>query len=141
MNLNQITIKSQDVNRAVRFYQKLGLRLIVDSSPRYVRFECPTGDSTFSVSYDAAAKDVSTTLYFELKGLDKAYKRLKAQGINFTSGPQDKDYLWREARLNDPDGHPLVIFSAGKNRKNPPWKVKAKQWFEYLCESPVNLMK
>ncbi len=126
MNLNQITIKSQDLNRAVEFYLKLGLHLKVDSRPRYVRFECPTGDSTFSVSYDAAAKDVSTALYFELKDLDQAYKRLKAQGIHFTSGPQDKDYLWREARLNDPDGHPLVIFTAGENRRNPPWRVPAK---------------
>lgn len=51
MNLNQITIKSSDVNRAVQFYQKLGLRLIVDSSPRYVRFELPIGGSTFSISH------------------------------------------------------------------------------------------
>lgn len=130
MNLNQITIKSSDVNRAVEFYLKLGLHLIVDSRPRYVRFECPIGDSTFSVSNEAAAKDVSTahstTLYFEIEDLDQAYKRLKALGIHFTSGPQDKDYLWREARLNDPDGHPLVIFSAGINRKNPPWRVLQK---------------
>ena len=80
MNLNQITIKSQDVNRAVDFYQKLGLRLIVDSSPRYVRFECPTGDSTISVSHGATVKAASTTLYFEVDNLDRAHKRLKAQG-------------------------------------------------------------
>ena len=67
MNLNQITIKSPDVNRAVEFYQKLGLRLIVDSSPRYVRFECPNGESTFSVSHADVVKDVSTIMYFEVK--------------------------------------------------------------------------
>ncbi len=141
MNLNQITIKSQDVNRAVEFYQKLGLRLIVDLSPRYVRFECPTGDSTFSVSHGETAKATSTTLYFEVDDLDKAHKKLTAQGIQFNSEPHDQRWLWRESALHDPDGHPLILFSAGKNRKNPPWKLKAKRWYEYFCESPVNLMK
>ena len=50
MNLNQITIPSLDLKRATEFYKKLGLTLIVDALPRYVRFECPDGDSTFSSS-------------------------------------------------------------------------------------------
>ena len=49
MNLNQITIPSLDVTTATEFYKKLGLILIVDALPRYVRFECPNGDSTFSI--------------------------------------------------------------------------------------------
>ena len=49
MNLNQITIPATDVNISVAFYTKLGLHLIVDASPRYVRFELPNGDSTFSI--------------------------------------------------------------------------------------------
>lgn len=141
MNLNQITIKSSDVNRATEFYQKLGLRLIVDSSPRYVRFECPEGDSTISISYAEDSQDASTAIYFEVENLAKTYKNLTAQGVKFTSEPQEKDYLWSEVRLNDPDGHPLIIFSAGKNRKNPPWKVTVKHWYDCLGESPVNLMK
>lgn len=141
MNLNQITIKSEDVNRSLEFYQKLGLKLIVDSSPRYVRFECPRGDSTFSISHGAAPKDVSTVMYFEVDDLDKTYQRLKSQGIHFNSAPEDQDWLWRESRLNDPDGRPLILFKAGKNRKNPPWRVLTKHWFEYFSDSPVNLMK
>ncbi len=38
MNLNQITIPSVDLEKAVVFYKKLGLHLIVDALPRYVRF-------------------------------------------------------------------------------------------------------
>lgn len=48
MNLNQVTVYSKDVGKAVEFYKKLGLLLIVDSVPHYARFECPNGDSTFS---------------------------------------------------------------------------------------------
>ncbi len=141
MNLNQITIKSSDVNRAVDFYSLLGLQLIVDSSPRYVRFACPKGDSTFSVSRGKTTHDVSTTLYFEVDDVDQTYQKLQAQGIHFKAAPQDQRWLWRESALDDPDGHPLILFSAGQNRKNPPWKLRAKRWFEYFIESPVNLMK
>ncbi len=141
MNLNQITIKSIDVNRAVQFYQQLGMRLIVDSSPRYVRFESPHGESTFSISHSVNESDKSTVLYFEVKKLDQVYHRLNQQGIAFNSPPENKDWLWREAELNDPDGHPLKLYSAGKNRKNPPWRLAFKKWYEYMSESPVNLMK
>lgn len=141
MNLNQITIKSQDVNRSVEFYQKLGLRLIVDSSPRYVRFECPGGDSTFSISHGEVTKDPSTVMYFEVTDLDQCHQKLKAQGILFTTEPEDKDWLWRESGLHDPDGHPLILFTAGSNRRNPPWRIVVKHWYEYFSQSPVNLMK
>ncbi|WP_317041912.1 VOC family protein [Winogradskyella sp. PC-19] len=47
MNLNQVTIPSLDVEKATEFYKTLGLTLIVEALPRYVRFECPNGDSTF----------------------------------------------------------------------------------------------
>ena len=49
MNLNQVTVYSKDVKKAAEFYQKLGLLLIVDSIPRYARFEYPDDDSTFSL--------------------------------------------------------------------------------------------
>ena len=49
MNLNRLTIPSADVETSKAFYQALGLVLIVDSSPRYVRFECPDGESTFFI--------------------------------------------------------------------------------------------
>lgn len=141
MNLNQITIKSRDVNKATSFYKKLGLQLIVDASPRYVRFECPNGQSTFSISHSEKQSDTSTVLYFETKNVDKVYKKLEKSGITFASSPENKSWLWREVELNDPDGHPLKLFSAGKNRRNPPWRICAKPWYQHLLESPVNLMK
>ena len=49
MNLNQITVPSLDLEKAIPFYQKLGLKLIVKALPRYARFECPDGEATFSI--------------------------------------------------------------------------------------------
>jgi catechol 2,3-dioxygenase-like lactoylglutathione lyase family enzyme len=141
MNLNQITIHSTDVVRATRFYQQLGLLLIVDASPRYVRFACPSGDSTFSISHTEQAFIDDTTLYFEVDDVDQTCEHLKHQGIRCDTAPEDQRWLWRESSLSDPDGHHLKIYAAGTNRKNPPWRVKPSRWFDALLESPVNLMK
>lgn len=47
MNLNQVTVPSLNVEKAVNFYQKLGLELIVKALPNYARFACPDGNATF----------------------------------------------------------------------------------------------
>ena len=49
MNLNQITIPSLNLEKSIPFYQTLGLKLIVKALPHYARFECPDGNSTFSI--------------------------------------------------------------------------------------------
>lgn len=126
MNLNQITIPSTNLHKAVPFYQKLGLELIVDSSPRYVRFVCPDGESTFSIHHSEALASggEGVQIYFECDNLDKEVTRLKAEGLSFEHDPIDQVWLWREARIKDPDGHMIVLFHAGENRLDPPWKVK-----------------
>ncbi|KAB8152527.1 VOC family protein [Kordia sp. TARA_039_SRF] len=124
MNLNQVTIASKDVAKATAFYKQLGLRLIVDALPRYVRFECPDGDATFSIHHtDTLSPNNNITLYFEDENLDATVEKLQAKGIQFTNLPEDKPWNWREAQLKDVDGHQLILFKAGNNRKNPPWRI------------------
>jgi len=124
MNLNQVTIPSLDVKIATEFYKKLGLLLIVDALPRYVRFECPDGDSTFSIhEVENLPTGNGITIYFQNENLDRVVTQLQQKDITFTSAPEDKPWLWREAHLNDPDGNHIILYSAGKNRKNPPWRV------------------
>ncbi|MCD2260421.1 VOC family protein [Psychroserpens luteolus] len=124
MNLNQITIPSIDVKKASEFYQTLGLKLIVDALPRYVRFECPDGHATFSIhKVNTLPSGNGITIYFEDDNLDKLVKELQQKGIIFTSEPEDKDWLWREAHLHDLDNNHIILFKAGSNRKNPPWRI------------------
>ena len=124
MNLNQVTIPSLNLARAVEFYQTLGLQLIVDAMPRYVRFECPDGDATFSIHLiENLDEGNRAILYFENENLDKVVEQLIAQGIEFKEMPNDKSWLWREAHLEDPDGNYLILYHAGENRKNPPWRI------------------
>ncbi len=125
MNLNQVTVYSKDVKKAVEFYQKLGLLLIVDSIPRYARFECPVGDSTFSLhETDKETINQNTVLYFECENLDEKVSELKQKGIIFEQEPTDQTWLWREAYLRDLDGNKIILFHAGENRKNPPWRLE-----------------
>jgi len=124
MNLNQITIPSLDLKASTAFYKTLGLHLIVDALPRYVRFECPNGNTTLSVHLvDTLPQGDGITLYFEDDNLDQLVTELKTKGIIFITEPEDKRWLWREAHLQDPDGNKLILFHAGDNRKNPPWRI------------------
>ena len=124
MNLNQITIPSLNVERATEFYKVLGLKLIVDSIPKYVRFECPDGDSSFSIhKVDELPKGDGITIYFEDEHLNEWVSNLQKKGVIFNKLPEDKPWLWREAHLQDPDGNKIILYHAGKNRKNPPWRI------------------
>ncbi|MGB0892484.1 MAG: VOC family protein [Flavobacteriaceae bacterium] len=125
MNLNQITIPSLDVEKATEFYKKLGLHLIVDARPRYVRFELPDGDATFSIHLvEELPKGDGISFYFQNENLDEVVDELIDKGFQFDLLPTDQPWLWREARLKDLDGNQLIIYSAGENRKNPPWRIK-----------------
>lgn len=124
MDLNQITLPASDLERSVAFYRTLGLRLIVDSVPRYARFECPGGSSTFSLHHvDDAQPSEGLTIYFECSDVDAEVARLEAAGLVFETAPVDQRWLWREAHLLDPDGHRICLFHGGENRRNPPWRV------------------
>ena len=122
MRLNQVTVTVDDVEAAVAFYIKLGLKPIV-KSPHYARFICPEGDSTFSIHLGDASVNFSTVVYFENDELDALVKRLQAAGLQFESEPTDERWLWREARLRDPSGNRVCLFQAGNNRLNPPWRL------------------
>jgi catechol 2,3-dioxygenase-like lactoylglutathione lyase family enzyme len=125
VRLNQVTVASTDIRRSKDFYLTLGLHLIVEDA-HYLRFECPDGDSTFSVELtEEASSGEQITVYFECDDLDADFERLRREaGVEFEHPPTDMAWLWREARLRDPDGHRLCLFHAGSNRRDPPWRIK-----------------
>ncbi|CAN5799460.1 hypothetical protein BH23CYA1_BH23CYA1_14980 [soil metagenome] len=123
MNLNQVTLPSTDIRRSVAFCRGMGFRLIVESED-YARFECPAGESTFSVHKLVDIKPGSDTIiYFESDELDQLFLDLTNEGYAFEYAPRDEPWLWRETRLKDPDGNMICLFCAGVNRKHPPWRV------------------
>ena len=124
MNLNQITVPSINLTKSIPFYEKLGLKLIVRALPHYARFECPDGNATFSIHLvEELPKGDGISVYFELDNLDEYVSQLIEKGIEFDEMPNDKSWLWREARLKDLDGNKLILFFGGENRLNPPWRL------------------
>lgn len=124
MNLNQVTVPTKDLIQSIGFYEKIGLKLIIKAIPTYARFECPEGDATFSIhQVDELPKGSGIMVYFECQNLDTYVAELVDKGIHFDEMPNDKRWIWREARLKDPDQNQLVLYYAGKNRKNPPWRI------------------
>lgn len=124
MNLNQVTVPSLDISTSITFYKLLGLRLIVEAQPHYARFECLEGTATFSIHLvDELPQGNGVTVYFETKLLDAEVARLRENGVTFDLLPKDQTWLWREARLKDPDGNQIILYFAGDNRKNPPWRI------------------
>jgi catechol 2,3-dioxygenase-like lactoylglutathione lyase family enzyme len=122
MRLNQVTLAVSDLDRSVDYYVRLGLRQIV-ADDHYARFVCPDGDSSLSLERVDDVPRSETTVFFECDDLDATVARLEADGFQFEHAPIDQTWLWREARLRDPDGNPLCLFHAGENRLNPPWRL------------------
>ncbi|GAA0720446.1 hypothetical protein GCM10009430_20630 [Aquimarina litoralis] len=124
MNLNQVTVPSINVERSIRFYELLGLHLIVKALPHYARFECKEGEATFSIhQVEELSKGEGVYVYFETEKLEEEVGRLQKEGITFDLLPTEQSWLWKEARLKDPDGNQIILYFAGDNRKNPPWRI------------------
>jgi hydroxymethylpyrimidine/phosphomethylpyrimidine kinase len=122
MRLNQLTVGCIDYAPSVDFYRTLGLTQIVDSPPRYARFETAGGE-TFSIHLVEKVASDGVIIYFEVDDVDATVAALEQAGLAFTRQPTDESWLWREARLKDPAGNEICIFHAGENRRYPPWRI------------------
>lgn len=83
---------------------------------------CPFTISRLSPETPAASL-LAVVVYLECDDLDAQVRELVDRGIVFDEPPTDRPWLWREARLRDPDGNVLCLFRAGENRKSPPWRL------------------
>ena len=121
--LNQVTVTGTDYERSVAFYKRLGLKQIVANAPDYARFET-AGGVTLSVQIDPEEKIAATTaIYLECDDLDQRVEQLARSGLAFEHGPRNQPWMWREARLRDPDGNIVFFYKAGEARRFPPWRI------------------
>ena len=124
MRLNQVTAAATDLDASIRFYQTLGLKLIV-KSPHYARFELPEGEATFSlhIADSPPPREHAPQIYFEVDDVEAEIARLKHAGIAIEREPVLQSWLWHEAWLRDPAGNAICIYKAGENRRHPPWRL------------------
>ena len=128
LRLNQVTLGAIDMAASVLFYQRLGLTLIVDSAPRYVRFEFPdppAGGEPATLSLHAVHKDWRPAdewplIYFEV---DDLAAFIAAADLTPLSPPEMMSYDWEEADILDPSGNRIRLFKAGQARRFPDWRI------------------
>lgn len=128
LHLNQVTLGAIDFAASVYFYRRLGLRLIVDSAPRYVRFEFPDppeGGAPATLSLHEVGDDWAPPtdwplIYFEVDDIT-AY--LAERGIQTLAPPEMMPYQWEEADILDPSGNRIRLFTAGSIRRFPDWRL------------------
>lgn len=127
MRLSHVTLMVRDIPRSRAFYLSLGFELIVGES-HYCRFLTATGgDETLSIEHHAGELAPAAQLGLEFptrEALDAYVTSLPERGVTVAEGPIDRDWLWRDARVFDPDGHEWMLFHAGKNKLDPPWRVR-----------------
>lgn len=135
-SLNQVTLSVTDIDTSFKFYNDLGLIPIVKSD-HYARFIVPGNEATLSI-HNADRVNSSTTIYFEVKSVDKKVSELKRAGFNFMEDPKDQKWQWREAYLEDPDGNLICIYHAGRVRINPDWRIDESKQNHLLTEEHFN---
>ncbi len=123
--LNQVTVTGTDYAKSVDFYRRLGLVQIVHSPENgYARFET-VGGATLSVQIDPEETISATTaIYLECDDLEQRVQQLARMGIIFDHRPLNQPWMWREARLRDPDGNIIFLYNAGEARRFPPWRME-----------------
>ncbi len=126
MRLSHVTLHVTDIAGSRAFYERLGFVLIV-AADHYCRFVVGAGTTLSLEAHDGPlAPAAMICIEFDTcSALDREIARLDSAGIAIAEMPNDKTWLWREARLIDPDGHVLVYFFAGDNKLDPPWRVRS----------------
>jgi methylmalonyl-CoA/ethylmalonyl-CoA epimerase len=115
-HLGQVAINTQDVDRAVAFYQdKLGLRLLFKAPPGLAFFDCGGVRLMLSRAEKPEFDHPSSVLYFAVPDIRAAYGKLKESGVHFEDEPHliakmPAHDLWMTF-FRDTEGNLLALMS------------------------------
>ncbi len=120
LDFNHAMVYVRELAPATHFYADLlGFRLIEEYGGCYARLRSPGSRTTLALHLiqpgETPASD-GIRLYFETKDLDKLCASLEAAGVKFTQLPKLMPWGWKHAYFNDPDGHEVSLYWAGRKR-------------------------
>lgn len=120
LEFNHAMVYVRELAPALRFYvHHLGFKVIEVYETAYARLQSPQGGMTIALHVAAPDQQLSSEgvrLYFEVKELDKFCAKLQSAGVGIAEPPKMMPWGWRHAYLNDPDGHEISLYWAGKKR-------------------------
>lgn len=113
--IHQISMRTHDVERAVRFYRDaLGLPFLFAAPPRLAFFDCSGVRLMLSIP-EPGFDHPGSVLYFAVEDIHEAHDDLKSRGVNFRSEPHkiatlaDRE-VWL-ADFEDTEGNTLALMS------------------------------
>lgn len=118
LTFNHAMIYTADVSRSLAFYESLGFQTLEVQLPYYARL-ATGGGSTIALHGVEPGKTAAADgirLYFETPQLGALCQKLVQSGVEFTKPPEKQPWGWTHAYLNDPDGHEVSLYWAGKQR-------------------------
>jgi catechol 2,3-dioxygenase-like lactoylglutathione lyase family enzyme len=120
LEFNHAMMYVRELAPALKFYvDHLGFKVIEIYQTAYARRQSPKAWTTIALHVAAPDQPLSSDgvrLYFEVKELDKFCERLQGDGVQIAEPPKTMPWGWRHAYLNDPDGHEISLYWAGKKR-------------------------
>ncbi len=118
---NHAMVYVRELAPALHFYADLlGFKVIEVFPQAYARLRSAEGQTTLALHPIEPGKTLAPgagiRLYFETRDLEKVCQNLEAAGTPFTQAPKMMPWGWKHAYLNDPDGHEVSLYWAGRKR-------------------------
>ena len=123
--LNQVTVTGTNYERSVEFYGRLGLKQIVDSPERVMHVSRPQAASpsqSRSIRKRRSSRRLQSISNVTIS--TNAWSSSPEAASPSSTAPRNQPWMWREARLRDPDGNIIFFYKAGENRRFPPWRME-----------------
>ena len=113
--IHQISMRTHDVERAVRFYRDtLGLRFLFAAPPRLAFFDC-NGVRLMLSTPEPGFDHPGSVVYFAVEDIQEMHDALKSRGVAFHTAPHriatlaDRE-VWL-ADFEDTEGNTLALMS------------------------------
>jgi|SRR5271168_5148105 len=120
VEFNHAMVYVRDLAPARKFYaEQLGFKVIDEYPGAYLRLQAPKGKGTIALHMARPGEGLASDgvrLYFEMKDLAKSCAKLEQAGVVLSKQPAMMPWGWEHAYLNDPDGHEISLYWAGKKR-------------------------
>jgi catechol 2,3-dioxygenase-like lactoylglutathione lyase family enzyme len=120
IEFNHVIVYVSDVKRSLRFYRGLMGFKLIEAYGGYARLQSTKGRTTLALHHvedgGRPSRGKRVVMYFEVKNLKAFCDRLVRRGVKFSQMPELMPWGWTHAYLEDPDGHEISVYWAGKKR-------------------------
>lgn len=124
LSISAVTLATQDMARAVRFYRALGFAQVYGGeTAAFTSFRVGAGHVNLIRTAPGSSWGGWGRVIFYVDDVDAMFAHARAQGFTPQAAPEDAPWGERYFHLTDPDGHELSFaqpLSSLRGRNPPP---------------------